>query len=70
MSSTEQNPYDFSQSNMILQIGGQILVLFLIVVVILTGTPPTMTPKNSANSAIRSLLGSNSGNSRNGRNGR
>jgi hypothetical protein len=58
MSSAEQNPYDFSRSNTVLQIGGQILVLFLLLVIVLTGTPPTMTPKNSVNSAIRNILGS------------
>jgi hypothetical protein len=57
MSSTDSNPYDFSRSNTVLRIGGQILFLFLLLVVVLTGTPPTMTPKNSVNSAIRNMLG-------------
>ena len=64
MSSTESNPYDFSRSNTVLQIGGQILFLFLLLVVVLTGTPPTMTPKNSVNSAIRNMIGASSNASR------
>ena len=60
MSSTDSNPYDFSRSNTVLRIGGQILFLFLLLVVVLTGTPPTMTPKNSVNSAIRNMLGASS----------
>lgn len=57
MSSTGPNPYEFSRSNMVLQIGSLLLVVFLVAVTILSGTPPTMTPKNSANSAIRNMVG-------------
>lgn len=54
MSSTEQNPYDFTLSNMMLKIGWGILIVFVAALFLLSGTPPTMAPKNSA---IRNMVG-------------
>ena len=47
-----QQIYDFSKSNLVLMIGGQILFIALIIMVILFGTPPMSFPAN----AVRNML--------------
>lgn len=47
-----ESQYNFSNSNLILMIGGQILALILVIMIILFGTPPILFPAN----AVRSML--------------
>ena len=51
MSATE-NPYNFSNSNLVLMVGGQILFLLLLLSVILFGTPPTSFPADKVRNMI------------------
>ncbi len=44
--------YNFSNSNLILMIGGQVLGIILIIMIVLFGTPPLLFPAN----AVRSML--------------
>lgn len=48
----EQQTYDFSKSNLILMVGGQILLLVLALMVVFSGTAPLSFPAN----AVRNLL--------------
>jgi hypothetical protein len=47
--------YDFSKSNLILMIGGQILLLVLALMVVYFGTPPMSFPAN----AVRNMISRN-----------
>ena len=44
--------FNFSNSNLVLLIGGQILGIILIIMIVLFGTPPLLFPAN----AVRSML--------------
>ena len=50
--SSDGSQYDFSKSNFILMIGGQILLLLLIVMVVFFGTPPISFPAQ----AVRNMI--------------
>jgi hypothetical protein len=51
-----QQIFDFSKSNLILMVGGQILLLVLALMVVFFGTAPLSFPAN----AMRSMLNSGS----------
>jgi hypothetical protein len=51
-----QQVFDFSKSNLILMVGGQILLLVLALMVVFFGTAPLSFPAN----AMRSMLNSGS----------
>jgi len=50
--SADCSQYDFSKSNFILMIGGQILLLVLVLMVVFFGTPPLSFPAN----AVRKMV--------------
>ena len=47
--------YDFSKSNLILMVGGQILLLVFLLMIVYFGTPPLSFPAN----AVRNMLSRN-----------
>jgi hypothetical protein len=49
---TQQQVFDFSKSNLILMIGGQILLLVLALMVVFFGTPPTSFPAKSVKNML------------------
>lgn len=49
-----QQQFDFSKSNLILMIGGQILILVLLLMIVLFGTPPLSFPANAVRKMINS----------------
>jgi hypothetical protein len=51
-----QQKFDFSKSNLILTIGGQILLIALALIVVFFGTAPLKFPAN----AVRNMIASNS----------
>jgi hypothetical protein len=51
-----QSTYDFSKSNLVLMVGGQILLIVLALMIVFFGTAPLSFPAN----AVRKVL-SNSG---------
>jgi hypothetical protein len=51
-----QQLYDFSKSNLILMIGGQVLLIVLALMVVFFGTAPLKFPAN----AVRSMINSGS----------
>jgi hypothetical protein len=57
ISTPTSNPYDFSRSNFILMVGGQILFLLLLLAVVVFGVPPTSFPAN----AVRNMLARSKG---------
>jgi len=55
MSSTKEK-YDFTYSNLILMIGGQILALALIIMIILFGVGPIRWSVNQAQSIVKPFI--------------
>ena len=51
-----KKPFDFSKSNLILMVGGQILLIAIALMVVFFGTAPLKFPAN----AVRNMLSSNS----------
>ncbi len=51
-----QQMYDFSKSNLILMVGGQILILVFLLMIVFFGTAPLSFPAN----AVRNMLNINS----------
>jgi hypothetical protein len=51
-SSTTQNGYDFSKSNLVLMVGGQILILVFLLMIVFFGTAPLSFPAN----AVRNMV--------------
>jgi hypothetical protein len=51
-----QRQYDFSKSNLILMVGGQILILVFLLMIVFFGTAPLSFPAN----AVRNMLNRNS----------
>jgi hypothetical protein len=51
-----QQTYDFSKSNLILMVGGQILLIVLALMVVFFGTTPLSFPAN----AVRKVLSNSS----------
>ena len=47
-----QSVYDFSKSNLVLMIGGQILLLVLLLMIVFFGTEPLSFPAN----AVRNMV--------------
>lgn len=54
----QSNQYDFSKSNLVLMIGGQILMLVLLLMVVMFGTAPLTFPAQ----AVRNVLSKSSTN--------
>ncbi len=52
-----QNVFDFSTSNLILTVGGQILILVFLLMLVFFGTAPLSFPAN----AVREMINKNSG---------
>lgn len=52
MNSTTQNDYDFSKSNLVLMVGGQILILVFLLMIVFFGTAPLSFPSN----AVRNMV--------------
>lgn len=52
-----QNIFDFSTSNLILTVGGQILILVFLLMLVFFGTAPLSFPAN----AVREMINKNSG---------
>ena len=52
-----QNVFDFSTSNLILTVGGQILILVFLLMLVFFGTTPLSFPAN----AVREMIAKNSG---------
>jgi hypothetical protein len=46
------NSYDFSKSNLILMVGGQILILVIILMIVFFGTDPIKAPVNTLGKII------------------
>jgi hypothetical protein len=46
--------YDFSKSNLVLMIGGQVLLLALLLMVVMFGTAPLTFPANAVRNALSS----------------
>ena len=55
MSNNVSNGYDFSKSNLVLMVGGQLLVLVLLLMVVMFGTAPLSFPAN----AVRKMINGN-----------
>lgn len=49
---SSDSSYDFSKSNFILMVGGQILLLVLVLMVVFFGTPPLSFPAE----AVRNMI--------------
>ena len=49
------NSYDFSKSNLVLMVGGQILVLAFLLMIVFFGTAPLSFPAN----AVRNMVSRN-----------
>jgi len=52
---TTHNGYDFSKSNLILMIGGQLLFLALLIMILFFGPPPTTFPTNAVRQMVSSI---------------
>jgi hypothetical protein len=52
MNSTTLNEYDFSKSNLVLMVGGQILILVFLLMIVFFGTAPLSFPAN----AVRNMV--------------
>ena len=52
-----QNVFDFSTSNLILTVGGQILILVFLLMLVFFGTAPLSFPAN----AVKEMINKNSG---------
>jgi hypothetical protein len=52
-----QNIFDFSTSNLILTVGGQILILVFLLMLVFFGTAPLSFPAN----AVKEMINKNSG---------
>jgi amino acid transporter len=50
-----QQTYDFTKSNLVLMIGGQILILAILLMVVFFGTEPLSFPAN----AVRNMISRN-----------
>jgi hypothetical protein len=48
-----QQIYDFSKSNLVLMIGGQLLIIMIALIVVFFGTPAISFPKNSMKSILK-----------------
>ena len=53
LSSEGNQLYDFSKSNLILMVGGQILLLIILLMIVLFGTAPIQFPANAVREMIR-----------------
>ncbi len=45
--------FDFSKSNLVLMIGGQLLIILIALMVVFFGTPAVLFPKNSLKSILK-----------------
>lgn len=52
MNTETQSTYDFSKSNLVLMVGGQILLLVFLLMIVFFGTAPLSFPAN----AVRNML--------------
>ncbi len=52
---TTQQLYDFSKSNLVLMVGGQILILVFLLMIVFFGTAPLSFPAN----AVRNMVSRN-----------
>jgi hypothetical protein len=50
--SSSSSQYDFSKSNLVLMIGGQVLLLALLLMVVMFGTAPLTFPANAVRNAL------------------
>ena len=55
MNQPANNSYDFSKSNLVLMVGGQILILAFLLMVVFFGTAPLSFPA----AAVRNMVGRN-----------
>lgn len=53
--STTSGSYDFSKSNLVLMVGGQLLILVLLLMIVLFGTAPLSFPAD----AVRNMISRN-----------
>ena len=49
---TMQNGYDFSKSNLVLMVGGQILILVFLLMIVFFGTAPLSFPANAVKNMV------------------
>lgn len=51
-STSTQNDYDFSKSNLVLMVGGQILILVFLLMIVFFGTAPLSFPANAVKNMV------------------
>lgn len=53
---SSSSQYDFSKSNLVLMIGGQVLLLALLLIVVMFGTAPLTFPANAVRNALSNTV--------------